>query len=430
MLMVRHNNFHLHRRVPRRFKAVEPRAIVAISLHTDSRQLAMRKAAEVWAHLIEGWEAALRMDVDGARVRYEAAKEVADRRGFSYMSAPAVAGLPLDDILARVKDVPRNRDGSPNQRIGDAVLGGVPEAGITIREALDEYWIVSADKVREKTPDQLRRWKHPRIRAIDNFVNVIGNKAVAEITRADMKLFRDWWNARIDREGLTSNSANKDFQHVAAILRAVDDALGLEINLPVKGIVIKGTKRRRVPFSDKWIKTKLLANGALDGLNDEARCVLLTCINTGARPSEIAGLMKQHIHVSGKVPYIEIEPEGRQLKNQASRRRIPLVGCSLAAMKEYLAKAPKGDKAFPRYFGKDALSATVNKYLRENGLLESDAHTLYGLRHSFEDRMTAAEPAWPERMKCDVFGHALGRQRYGEGASLEHIHRRMKKIAL
>lgn len=424
------STYHLRKRVPLRFKNVEPREIVAMSLHTDSRTMAQRKAAEVWAHMIEGWEAALRLDANGARIRYEAAKEVADRRGFSYMAAPAIANLPLDDILSRVKAIPRNKDGSPNQRIGDAVLGGVEERGITINEALDEYWKVAADKVRGKTPDQLRRWKHPRTRAIKNLVSVVGDKPLSDVTRTDMKLFRDWWNTRIDNEGLTSNAANKDFQHIAAILRAVDDALGLELNLPVSRLAINGTKRRRLPFSDKWIRAKLLAKGALDGLNDEARCILLVCINTGARPSEIAGLMKRHVHLDGKVPFISIEPEGRQLKNAASQRRIPLVGVSLKALKEYMPKADNGDRAFPRYFGKDALSAVLNKFLRENGLLETSDHTLYGLRHSMEDRMTAAEPAWPERMKCDVFGHALGRQRYGEGASLEHIHRRMLEIAL
>jgi integrase len=58
----------------------------------------------------------------------------------------------------------------------------------------------------------------------------------------------------------------------------------------------------------------------------------------------------------------------------------------------------------------------VNSYLFENGLLETDRHSLYGLRHSFEDRMLAAKI--DERIRRDLMGHSLGRERYGEGASL------------
>ncbi len=219
--------------------------------------------------------------------------------------------------------------------------------------------------------------------------------------------------------------------HVAHTFNVVNEALGLGLSLPFGKLTIKATgKGQRRPFSDRWIREVLLKPGALDGLNRQARTIVLMCINTGARPSEIAGLMTHHIHLAGAVPYIEIVPEGRQLKNAPSARRIPLVGVSLDAAKAYMQDAPEGDKVFPAYFGKDKLSAVVNKFLRENGLLESPRHTLYGLRHSFEDRMTAAEPAWPERMKADLFGHALARQRYGDGASLEHVHRRLSEIAL
>lgn len=429
MIYRRGNTFHLRKRVPLRFRDVEAREVVAISLKTDSPSIARRKADEIWQHYLEGWEADLQGDGGSARRRYEMAREIADRRGFTYLTSPAVAELPFEDILERVKAVPR-ADGKPNERIGEALLGGVPETGMSVTEALEEFWTITRDHIRGKTADQVRRWKNPRKKAIKNFVAVVGDKPLNEITRADMRLFRDWWNERIDREGLTANSANKDFTHIAHMLRTVDDALGLDLRLPVGNLNIKDTeKRSRLPFSDSWIREKLLADGALNGLNDQARCIVLALINTGARPSEIAGLMKRHIHIDGPIPFIEILPEGRQLKNAAAKRRIPLTGVSFTALQDYLPRAPKGNGMFPDYFGKDAVSATVNKYLRENGLLQSPKHTLYGLRHAFEDRMTAAEPAWPERMKCDVFGHALSRERYGEGASLEHTHRRMSEFA-
>lgn len=82
---------------------------------------------------------------------------------------------------------------------------------------------------------------------------------------------------------------------------------------------------------------------------------------------------------------------------------------------------------FPRYADNPGLSATINKYLRENKLLESSNHSLYSLRHSFEDRMLAA--GVDDRIRRDLFGHRLDRERYGRGASLEHLAKIVQSIA-
>ncbi|AQS47169.1 hypothetical protein BMG03_04665 [Thioclava nitratireducens] len=83
---------------------------------------------------------------------------------------------------------------------------------------------------------------------------------------------------------------------------------------------------------------------------------------------------------------------------------------------------------FSRYRESSAtLSATVNTYLRDAGLLESERHSLYSLRHAFEDRMLAA--GIDERIRRDVMGHALGRERYGEGGRLATIAELLEPIA-
>ena len=134
-------------------------------------------------------------------------------------------------------------------------------------------------------------------------------------------------------------------------------------------------------------------------------------VNTGYRPSEGAALTRDTIRLDNNVPHISIQPEGRQLKTQYARRLIPLAGVSLEVFREF----PEG---FPRYRNSSAtLSATVNKFLRENGLMETPEHTFYSLRHSFEDRMLAA--GIDDRIRRDLFGHRLDRERYGKGATLE-----------
>lgn len=148
---------------------------------------------------------------------------------------------------------------------------------------------------------------------------------------------------------------------------------------------------------------------------------MLIMLNTGARPSELQALTSSRIVLDADVPHISIEGEARTLKSPRARRKIPLTGVSLEAARRH----PEG---FPRYQDNPALSATVNKFLRENGLTESPKHTLYGFRHSFEDRCLAA--GIDERIRRDLLGHALTREEYGAGGTLEHVHRLLLPIAL
>jgi integrase len=233
--------------------------------------------------------------------------------------------------------------------------------------------------------------------------------------------FRQWWVERVEAEGLTPNSANKDLIHFSDVLKTVNRMKRLGLALPLSDLALKeGEKRQRPPFSNVWITERLLKPGALDGLNTEARCILLGMVNTGYRPSEGAGLGPAQIRLDGAVPHISIEPNGRQLKSAYARRIIPLAGVSLAAFRQ----CPDG---FPRYADNPGLSATVNKYLRERGLLETEGHSMYSLRHAFEDRMLAA--GVDDRIRRDLFGHSLDRERYGKGASLEQLHEIVQRIA-
>lgn len=421
-LILRNRTYQLVRRVPKRYEAVEPRKQVWISLHTDSETVAQQKAPSAWAHMIEGWEAALAGATDDAERRFSAAKELAAVRGYAYLSADRVAKLPREELLERIEAVTK-LSGDAAQIEARAVLGGARAPDIKISKALEHYWTLAKQDTLGKSEDQLRRWEHPRKRAIHNLIDVIGDKELAEISADDMLDFRQHWMDRIAAGDAQPDTGNKDLQHISNILKTVVKMKRLGIVLPLDGLSFRADKERsRPPFSVAWIKDRLLAPGALDGLNTEARCILLGMVNTGYRPGEAAGLLPHHIHLAGAVPYISIEPEGRQLKNKVSERVIPLVGVSLDAFKQ----CPKG---FPRYQASSAtLSATVNKFLREKGLLETPDHSLYSLRHSFEDRMLAA--GIDERIRRDLFGHTLGRERYGDGGTLAHKRDLLQAIAL
>lgn len=422
MVTLRGRIYCIYRRVPSRYASVDSRSFVTLSLHTDSKTLAEEKAVIAWAKLVEGWEIRLSGDQAGSVERFDAARELAAYRGFRYVEASSVAELPLPELMARVQSVPVISD-EPNRIEAAAVLGGVARPMFTVSTALEIYWSLAADDTLGKSKDQIQRWKGPRIKAIKNFITVVGDKRLDEITGDDMLDFRSWWWERISAGDVTTGSGNKDFIHFGNVLKTVNCMKRLNLDLPLSDLSFKNSEPvKRPPFSSEWIREKLLAPKALEGLNDEAEAIFLAMINTGARPSELAGLTSSCIHLDCEVPYISIEPVGRQLKSANARRIIPLVGISLNALKAF----PEG---FPRYQNSSAsLSATVNKFLRENDLMQSSTHTVYSLRHGFEDRLLAA--GVDERIRRDLLGHALNRERYGAGASLEHMKAILDKVAL
>ncbi|RNF33967.1 tyrosine-type recombinase/integrase [Paracoccus methylarcula] len=412
---------YLVRSVPKRYASVESKTQVWISLHTDSRGAANAKADAVWQQQVAAWEAKLAGDTTDAEALFESARELAAARGFKYVRADKVVDLPIEQLLERIEAIGGKRQ-KPDVQEARALLGTVDAPEFTLSKALEAYWGLAKDKTFGKDADQLRKWKNPRKLAIRSLIEVIGDKPLSSITRDDLLDFRDSLMERIETGAIMPSTANKQLTHLGGIFSTVNEKKRLDLDLSVTGLKFKeGDKIPRPPFSDDWIRDKLLAPGALDGLNIEARTILLVMINTGARPSEIANLSADRIRLSDNVPHISIEPDGREVKSAYARRKIPLTGVSLEAMRA----CPNG---FPRYAGKSSLSAAVNKFLRENGLMETEQHVMYSLRHSFEDRMLAA--GIDDRIRRDVFGHRLDRERYGGGASLEYTLELLSAIAI
>lgn len=421
----RGEHYYLRKRVPSRYAPIDSRTFVQVSLFTDSLDIARRKAAEVWAEMIEAWEAKL----DGAEAegeaRLAAARNLAHRRGYRYLAASEVAKLPDEEFLRRLKST-----ALPGDRIdmkeADAALGLAPKSQVTVQSALTDFYVVAAEDLKGKNADQIRRWKNPRIKVTAEFLEVIGNKPLAEITTEDMFAYRKWWVDRVLEDEVKADTANKNMTHLLGMWRRVARSKGLKLPFSTDGLMLKSDKSKedaRPPFSTDWIRSRLLKDGALDGLNTEARLILIGMINTGYRPSEGAGIVAENIRLDADIPHIVIRPnQNRSIKNTHSIRSIPLLGVSLEAFRQ----APDG---FPRYAENSAsLSATVNKFLRENKLTETDDHTMYSLRHSFEDRMLTA--GIDERIRRDMMGHALDRERYGSGGDLPFLRDQLLKVAI
>ena len=91
-------------------------------------------------------------------------------------------------------------------------------------------------------------------------MDVVGHMPISEIERDQLLDFVDWWQHKLDREGLTPNSANKDRIHLSGMLRLANEKKRLGLDLPLERLRIKeGAKRIRPPFSIDWLRDKLLA---------------------------------------------------------------------------------------------------------------------------------------------------------------------------
>lgn len=419
----RGNRYHYVRRVPNDIRHLEDREFIQISLKTDSLSLAQHRAAILDRSILKYWEM-LFTSPDDALKQYQDAIKYVRFLGISHMSATDIAMAEIEDVVTRVKLAERENTTVLQSK---AMLGAVDKPQLKLSECIDKYWSFSRDMQLGKSENQIRKWKNPRIKALRNFTAVTGDKPVAYLTRDDVLNFKDWWLNRIEDENLKPHSANKDFNHVRSILQLIND--NLRLDLPILSLFERINIRedvlyRRLSFEPDFVQNTLLAANKLLGLDEELRFFIATMADTGARISELVGLDAKNgdINLEADVPYIHIrENKIRKLKNPHSNRVIPLVGASLYALQN----VPQG---FQSYLGRpDYLSTVLNKWFRENDILPSADHTLYSLRHCFQDRLIAIEA--PERVQAELMGHKFHRPKYGAGASLEQKRDWLSKIA-
>ena len=426
--------WHYVRRVPAVYARHDPRGIVRqstkIRIADDPRGIAAAKAAaKINAETEAFWRGLFLGRADQAKQRYEAARQFTRALGFQPVPAAELIDLPDDEVARRLLAIQR-RGFLPSSEAPDAVLGLVAPPELKLSELLDKYEGTQKAALAGKSDDQMRVWRNAKGRAITVLTEVVvgadpglgEDPAVGRLTRTHALDFREYWQERVTADEVEIDTANKAIGHLNKIWRELNriERMGLApifAELRLEG----GGSDQRAAFEAEFVQATLLAPGAVGDLNEEARRIIYVMADTGLRPSEICNLTEATIRLDHKVPHVEILPEGRQTKTRDSRRTIPLVGVALAAMK----KQPQG---FPRYrHNAGSLSALVNRRLTERGFRPTPRHTLYSLRHCFEDRLTAIEA--PEKVMAILMGHKYSRPRYGAGPSLEQKRHWLLKIA-
>lgn len=412
----RNGVWHFVRRVPVEFAAIDKRGIIRhstkVPVATDrTGRRAIRVAERFNLELEAHWQQIAGGSAGTVALGYDAARQRARSLGFEYLDSGQVLALPLEKRLERLEALTSGRLENDAQA-RTALTGTQPKPSFPLSKLFVEYEAATKDETKRFSPNQLRVWRNSRMRVVRELVEIIGDKAVTEITLDDGLDYNEWWRERVIAGETNAGSANKSMGMLSRMFKEMSIRRRLAIPEIFKGLRLKSEESNvRRPFDPEFIQDELLAPGALDGLNEDARLILYVLADSGLRPSELVNLQRGAIHLDAQIPYVEILPEGRVLKTKDSKRQIPLVGAALAAMK----RRPDG---FPRYRDKSSsLSAAVNKYLLENGLRPTKAHTVYSLRHSFKDRLVAAEA--PDSLIDSLMGHRTGKPRYGDGPPLE-----------
>ena len=264
-------------------------------------------------------------------------------------------------------------------------------------------------------------------RNVQYVIQAIGNKGLSDYQTSDGGKFRDW----LIKKGLASSSVKRVFATTRAITNLAIAEHGLDIRSPFASVYFPELDdvTTRQPVSIEDIK---LIQDQCRSLNDEMRWLLALISDTGMRLAEAAGLEIKDINLDSKTPYIDLKPNNsRRLKTKQSARQMPLVGASLWAAKQ-IKEEVIGNYAFPRYTkgGKcnaNSASAALNKWVKK---ISSEPVTVHSFRHSIRDRLRAVQ--CPSDIVDAIGGWSATTvgERYGQGYNIDVLFEWMEKIAL
>lgn len=416
-LTKRNGRWQFVRRVPLEFAALDTRGIIKhstkVAVATDKRGTRAGKVADAMNRELEAyWRGLTEGKAQEAADRYEEARRRARAIGFDYAEQTELAERPVAEIVARYEKLLADKlveDAGARA----AVLGFEQRPAIKLSEVFPRFEQQTRNEMTDMSPNQLRVWKNGYRRAVDDFISVVGDKDLTAVTHADVLDYIAWLEDRIAEGEIVVKTANKQISHVSRMVKELNRKLRLGLHSLFADMTLRGEKKvARPPFSPAWVQDKILAEGALMGLNNEARCAVMLVADTGLRLSEAINLNAASIHLDCAIPYIHVKPDGRRLKSQDSAREIPLVGAALAAMR----LQPNG---FPAYADKGgSFSAEINIYLSDRGLRPTPKHSFYSLRHTFKDRLVATK--CPDSLIEALMGHADGKgYKYGNGPGLD-----------
>ncbi|MDI6028652.1 tyrosine-type recombinase/integrase [Corticibacterium sp. UT-5YL-CI-8] len=348
---------------------------------------------------------------------YTALDSIARESGFHYRSLADHQSRPdPGDYLKRVSAAFEGT--RPVESRFNALLGA-NDVAVRISDLFDFFESSLADELIGLNKRERNKKLNPVKLAANEAIAFFGNVKVDDLSRREANRYRSFLIERVNAEDMIAATANKRSANMRRLINRYNKFHGTSFINSFTNMALKEDDPDGVSYSISFLKERWLTGNPFSSLNDEANAILMAMVNTGCGGKELIGLEPSDIRLDGDVPHISIQPNKfRKLKAKDRKRTIPLVGVSLDAFKKFRF----GFTNYRRENGPDTFSSDAMKYLRQSGLLESDRHCVYSLRHTFKTRMRSH--FMPEEMQNRLMGHSNNTMasRYGEQHSLAQCH--------
>ena len=429
----RGDTYYWQRRIPKdladRYPSTGP---LKVNLQTNDPRVIASKVAKLNRQHEALWEAMSKDHTLTPQSAREAALDILKKHGLSVRGQPndeQALSLFYDRLDGKREDyASRQADpeeayhySDPSEYLSKAEL----EAS-RLLEGADHFLMSDAlevylsEHVKRGKPgfDKLETYTR---RSFSKLTELLGDKILKEVSRADAKAFKDKLLAT-----LKTASVKRNVNVIKAVFASA--ILEKELNIPnvwnsLKIAGLGEDSEDREPLSPEDLEKM---RGLCRAKDDDMRWVLSIQGETGARLAEVVGAGLDDFHIEGEeVPYLDIRPRPwRTLKSPAtSTRKVPLVGDALWAARRVLEVAEKGQKyAFPRYVKDDKCradnaSATLNKWLKASGI----NHTTHELRHTMRDRLRNAGATRDIQDAVGGWGKTEIADTYGKGYALQML---------
>jgi integrase len=312
-----------------------------------------------------------------------------------------------------------------------------PEPGSpSLSEAVDHY---------EREQWAAGRWKaekagHAAMAELRRFLLHVGDLPVAEVTREDVRAFRD-------HRGETLRASTLNIKVMSRLVSFFNHCReeGWVAKLPTKGLRVRdpisNRDKRRIftlaelqqVFGPGWSRY-------CNGDDHKYHCGRLLLV-TGARAEEIAQLRVADVMVANSSLSIRItddHPE-QHLKNAASRRVVPLHSALVPSFRRYVGNVERHghEWVFHRWTRTRAqprsspIVTTFGAYLRKGCGIGDRRVVLHSLRHTVKQQLQ--ESGAPDSLIADVLGHAgqgETHDTYGGTATVERMAEWIERLPL
>ncbi|QXG80054.1 DUF6538 domain-containing protein [Rhodospirillum rubrum] len=312
----------------------------------------------------------------------------------------------------------------------------VPANSLRLSEVF-ERWKVE----RKPAKRSLMEWDT----AIRRFTALYGDKPVESITKAEVVEFKD----SLLQQGKAAATVLKQVGAIKSTLQYAVDNGKLSVN-PATGVKVAGKRAsevRRLPYDAEDLKAIFSSpvftcgDRPLAGSGEASFWLPLLALFTGARLNEIGQILVSDVRELDGIHYLDLntEGEGKSLKNEGSRRKVPLHPEIIRlGFLDYVRKQGESLGSDSRVFDKlepnsnGVLTANFSKwwgrYARENGIAKGQK-VFHSFRHSFKD--ACRESSLPQDIHDALTGHSPNNVggRYGQGFTVRRLGEEMAKLS-